>query len=130
LRSSRESGEIEQIGILLVGLSRLVGEMIEGAVGRHPDVVVVGRDRTLANLRQLARATQPDVVVFGQRRPGLPEACREVLLDHPRVKALGIDERGGRAYLFELQPKQAEIGEVSPDQVVEEIRRAVSRHDE
>jgi hypothetical protein len=67
------------------------------------------------------------VVVFGLRGPGLPEACREVLLDRPWVKAVGIDERGGRAYLFELRPQQFEIGEISPDQVVEEIRRVASK---
>jgi DNA-binding NarL/FixJ family response regulator len=99
--------------------------MVEGAVARQQDMAVVGRATSLGDLLELARATEPDAVVVGLHDSELPHACLELLLERPRVKVLGIAEQEGRAYLYELRPEQVEIGEVSPDEVVDMIRTAV-----
>ncbi len=101
--------------------------MVERAVARQSDMAVVGRATSLGELLVLARETQPDVVVVGLHDSALPTACLELLLERPRVKVLGIQEHEGRAYLYELRPEQVEIGEVSPDEVVDTIRAAVQR---
>jgi DNA-binding NarL/FixJ family response regulator len=118
---------VEQLGILLVDLSRLVGEMIERAVGRTQDMGVVGRAASLDELHDVAQATDPDVVIIGLHDAELPQACLDLLLERPRMKVLGIEEHGGHAQLFELLPEQVEIGEFSPDEVVDTIRAAVLR---
>ena len=91
------------------------------------DMDVVGRTSSLDALVDLARATDPDVVIVGLHDDELPAACVEMLLEHPRVKVLAIEERAGRARLYELRPEQVEIGEVSPDEVVDTIRAAILR---
>jgi DNA-binding NarL/FixJ family response regulator len=101
--------------------------MVERAVARQHDMAVVGRATSLGELLELARATAPDVVVIGLYDSELPEACLDLLWERPRVKVLGIEEHEGRAYLYELRPEQVEIGEVSPDEVVDTIRAAVQR---
>ena len=118
---------IEKFRILLVDVSRLVGEMVEGAVVRTNDMGVVG-STSLDELLDTARASTPDVVIVGiDAHNGLPDACLELLLERPRVKVLAIEEHGGTARLYELRPERVEIGDVSPDEVVESIRAAVLR---
>jgi DNA-binding NarL/FixJ family response regulator len=118
---------VEQLGILLVELSRLVGEMIERAAARTQDMAVVGRAASLDELHDVAQATDPDVVIVGLHDAELPQACLELLLERPRLKVLGIEEHGGNAQLYELLPEQVEIGEFSPDEVIDTIRAAVLR---
>jgi DNA-binding NarL/FixJ family response regulator len=118
---------IEQIRILLVDLSRLVGGMVEGAVARQQDMDVVGTAASLDDLLDLAAETDPHVAVVGLHEPGLPRACLELLLERPRMKVLAIEEHQGRAFLYELRPEQIEIGEASPAEVVDTIRAAVQR---
>jgi DNA-binding NarL/FixJ family response regulator len=101
--------------------------MVERAIGRQRDMAIVGHAASLGELVELARATEPDVVVVGLHNSELPTACRELLLERPRVKVLGIEEHEGHAYLYELRPEQVEIGEVSPDEVVDTIRAALLR---
>lgn len=90
-------------------------------------MALVGSVHSADQLRDLARATDPHVVVVGLSSAELPHDCLELLLERPRVRVLGIVENEGHAYLYELRPEQLEIGEVSPDDVVETIRDAVRR---
>lgn len=99
--------------------------MVAGAVARQNDMAVVGRAGSLDDLLDVARATEPDVVVVGLHDSELPDTCLELLLERPRVKVLAIEEQNGRAHLYELRPEQVDIGEVSPDEVVEMIRVAL-----
>jgi hypothetical protein len=114
---------IEQCRILLADVSRLTGEMVERAVARTDDMAVVGRADSLAQLYDV----EADVLIIGLHDDELPTAYFEFLLERPRVKLLAIEERAGRAWLYELRPEQVEIGEVSPDEVVDTIRAAVLR---
>lgn len=101
--------------------------MVERAVARTHDMRVVGRASSLDELLLLARATEHDVVIVGLHDSDLPPACIELLLERPRMKVLGIEEQAGHAQLYELRPEQVEIGELSPDEVVDTIRAAVLR---
>jgi|SRR5262245_15751167 len=123
----REETLIEPFRILLVDMSRLVGELVEGAVVRSDDMGVVGRTSSLTELHELARETDPDVVIVGIGDDELPEECLDLLLERPRVKVLALQEHAGRARLYELRPERVEIGDVTPDEVVETIRAAVLR---
>jgi DNA-binding NarL/FixJ family response regulator len=101
--------------------------MVEAAVEREDDMAVVGSTPSLHELWTLARSTQPDVVVVGLEDGDLPRDCLELLFERPQMKVLGIEARDGRAWLYELRPEQSEIGEVSPDDVVDTIRDAAGR---
>lgn len=101
--------------------------MVERAVAHTDDMGIVGRAWTVDALPELARDARPDVVIVGIPGDDLPPACLDLLLERPRVKVLAIEQRAGRAQLYELRPEQVEIGEVSPAEVVETIRTVVLR---
>jgi DNA-binding NarL/FixJ family response regulator len=108
-------------------LPQLVAEMVERAVERQGDMALVGTATSLRELVALARRTKPDVVVVGLHDHDLPRDYLELLFDQPRTRVLGIAAHDGHAYLYELRPEQVELGEVSPDDVVESIRQAAGR---
>ena len=118
---------IGQIRILLVDLSRLVADMVERAVERQQDMAVVGTASSFGELLDLAHAADPDVVVVGLAGAELPREGLQLLFERPHVSVLGIEAHEGRAWLYELRPEQIEIGEVSPDEVVDTIRLAAGR---
>jgi DNA-binding NarL/FixJ family response regulator len=101
--------------------------MVERAVERQQDMAVVGSASSLGELLELARSTDPDVVVVGLADADLPRDCLELLFERPHVSVLGIEAHEGRAWLYELRPEQIEIGEVSPDEVVDTIRLTARR---
>lgn len=118
---------IEHVRIILVDVSRLTGELVERAVARTEDMSVVGRAESLDELHEVALDTDSDVAIVGLHDRVLPSVCLDLLLERPRMKLLAIEERAGQAWLYELRPEQVEIGEVSPDEVVETIRAAILR---
>ena len=101
-------------------------EWQERAVVLEYGKVSVGK-HSLDELHDVAQATDPDVVIVGLHDAELPQACLELLLERPRLKVLGIEEHGGNAQLYELLPEQVEIGEFSPDEVIDTIRAVVLR---
>lgn len=123
----REEPLIEHVRIVLVDMSRLTGDMVERAIAHTDDMGVVGRASTVDELRNLAVDRRADVVILGLHGTELPDPCRDLLLERPRVKVVAIEEREGRARLYELRPEQVEIGEVSPEDVVEKIRATLLR---
>ena len=104
-----------------------MGELVERAVAHAEDMGVVGPAVSLDGLPAAARERHADVVILGLRNGELPPAAVELMLERPRVKVLAIQERAGQARLYELRPEQVEIGEVSPDDVVDTIRAALLR---
>lgn len=90
-------------------------------------MAIVGTADSLAALLDVARTTEPDVAVVGIPGGGVPEDCVELLMERPRLKIIGIEAHDGRACLYVLRPEQVQIGEVSPDEVVETIREAARR---
>ena len=49
----------------------------------------------------------------------------ELLSDHPRVRVVAVEESGRRASLYELRPTCTVLHELSGDELVASIRRAV-----
>jgi hypothetical protein len=129
--ASEDHGTIEAaldpITIVHAELPQLVADIVERAIKRQLDMAIVGSVESLEALLDLARATEPDVAVVGIRGADIPEECLELLMERPRVKILAIEAHEGRAYLYVLRPEQVEIGEVSPEDVVETIREAARR---
>jgi DNA-binding NarL/FixJ family response regulator len=111
--------------ILVVGMPRLVREMIERTIKAQPDMEVLVDARAVEDIGADG-ASAPDFVVCGLDFPWLPDQYRTLLEEQPHAKVLGIDAAGGHAYLYELRPQRVAIGEVSPDDIVEAIRLAAA----
>jgi len=99
--------------------------VVRAAVERQGDMVVVGVAASAGELAELARRTDPDVVVVGLEEPGLPPECLTLLLEHPRMKALGLRPRDGRAYLYAMRLEQLDIGAIGPAELIDAVRAAV-----
>jgi 5,10-methylene-tetrahydrofolate dehydrogenase/methenyl tetrahydrofolate cyclohydrolase len=105
--------------IVIVAVSRLVGEMLQDALARA-GFTTVEILRDLADFRRVVSAA--DFVIVGLEGEGLPEDCRSYLADRAPVKVLGIEETKGRAFLYELSPSRT-LGAASPDEVAAAIQQ-------
>lgn len=115
-----------ELRILLVGMPRIVREMLERTIAEQPDMLLVGvaaREQLLPATRE----TRPDFVVVGVEGEEPPDDCRRLLGEQPHVRVLGLEANAGTAYLYELRPEMSPLGEVSPDDVVAAMRNGVGR---
>jgi DNA-binding NarL/FixJ family response regulator len=101
--------------------------LLDGELAAEPHMMVVGTAETSATMAAAARATKPHFVVVGLHDSELPDACRDLLAEQPRVRVLGIEANAGYAHLYELRPERVDIGEVSPADVVAAIRETAAR---
>ncbi len=108
--------------IVVAGLKPLVADMVDTAVDGQADMDVVARLGSLRELADVAQLAKADAVIVGLRRRGLPDACHQVLLANPHARVLGVAQGDGRAYLYLLRPDEVELGEVTPEEMVEAIR--------
>ena len=104
------------IRVRMLEMPRLVRELIEFAVRSQPDMEVVEGD-----------TPPPDFVVCSVPSAETPSAARSALAERARVRVLELDAAAGRASLYELHECEHEIGEVSPDEIVDTIRAAARR---
>lgn len=116
----------EPIRVLLVDMPRIPRELIERAVAAEPDMVVVGSTPDVDELAPALSSSDPEFVILGLVGAGLPASAERVLDEHARLKMLGVEVREGTAILYELRPERAELGEVSPADVVAAIRNAAA----
>jgi DNA-binding NarL/FixJ family response regulator len=109
------------IRILLAELPQMRREIIAGVLGGQPDMEVVG-EVPLDVLRAAVERERADVVVIGVDRPALTAELMEL---RPRLKVLSVAHEGRDCSLYALRPERADLGEASPQQLVETIRKAV-----
>jgi DNA-binding NarL/FixJ family response regulator len=117
---------LEPVRILLVGLPQMVRDMLEYAIGEQPDMVLAGVAER-RSLLEAAQAAEPAFVIVDAEDDSLPDDCRRLLAERPRLRVLGVESRAGRATLFELRPWRIRIGPGSPREVVDAIRAAAAR---
>jgi DNA-binding NarL/FixJ family response regulator len=116
----------EPIRILIVGIPRLLHELIERAMGAEPDMEIVSRSDSLADFAEVAEREEPDFAIVALTDSRLPGECREFLDERARVKLFGIGPADGQATLYRLRPERVVLGEVSPQEVVAAIRAAAT----
>jgi hypothetical protein len=100
----------------------MLRDLIASEVRSQHDMELVVPSTT--DLLAAAEETAPDFVVLGLGDAELPADCDRLLAAHPACKVLGIQPREGSAVLYELVPRRRALREVSPAQLVEEIRKA------
>lgn len=114
----------EYIRVLIVGLPRLLMEMVEEAVRDQMGMEVVAASVDLSHFEEEVARARPEFAIVGLERDELPDECRDFLDERARVKVLGIGSSNGNAYLYKLRPERSSLGDVSPSDVVAAIRAA------
>lgn len=87
-------------------------------------MVVVGRLDSSTGLLDFARMTAPDVVIVGLDQPDLPPDCLALFAENGALTVLGLQSQDGLANLYQLRPRRFELGDLAPQDLVSEIRRA------
>lgn len=106
----------------MADVSGVLGDIIEATLVAQPDIEVMTRG---VSATATVAGREPDVVVVGLRDSDQAAATLEQLFNrYPHARVLGIANDGRHAYMSELRPHRVSLGELSPEQLVEVIRRA------
>jgi DNA-binding NarL/FixJ family response regulator len=110
--------------VLLLGLPRMLEDVITNAVEGQPDMHLVGRlDPNCDSLEELVDPAL-DVLITTLRNCETPCLCRSLIKHHPSTRVIGLSREGRRAILCELRPHIVSLGEVSQQTLLDAIREA------
>jgi len=101
----------------------MLGGIVTDIVTSQSDMEVVGDLPDRSGLQATVGDAAVDVVVLGLLDTDLPSDCIALFSAHPSIRMLGVVGDGRRAFLYELRPQRFPLGEVSPNGLVDAIRR-------
>jgi len=111
------------IRVLIRDAPTMLRDILEQAISSQPDMEVISEP--VARKRAPgARQLPPDVVVVDVSDSDPGEGARALLLRWPGSHALMITARGHKVLKYELEPRGIDLGEMSPEQLIEAIRSA------
>jgi hypothetical protein len=113
---------VERVEVVIVGLPRMLRDIVESAVAGEPDMELVGTFDAGAPLGNAAQTTAAVLITQSESReePAVVELLRQ--LGRPSV--LGVSGDGRNALLYQLRPHVTPLGELSPAALVRAIREA------
>lgn len=118
--------DLKRIRVVLAALPRMLADIVESMVAAQPDMMVANRLAGEATLETSLRENEPHVLIVGLAPEEDASRYDALLYDHPRLKVFAITSTGRDAYLYELQPVQHPIGNVSPEGLMAAIRGAAT----
>jgi DNA-binding NarL/FixJ family response regulator len=110
--------------ILLAELPRMRRDIIADVLAMQSDMEVVGEVAALGELVEAVERGGADVLVIGRDDAALAAGLLE---RRPRLKVLAVAEEGRACSIYELRPRRVELGELSPQLLVDAIRAAVAQ---
>jgi hypothetical protein len=115
---------VSPIRIVLAETPSPLRSLVREALAGEPDlVVVVDTDDEVAALLHAGHA---DVVLVGMSGGVLPAVAERLLDEYPRVGVVAVDLDRGHGLLYRLRPELSRIEAITPDALVEAIRRAAA----
>jgi hypothetical protein len=112
--------------IVVIGMSRMLREIVLETISSAPDLEVAREYERPVELSTAIRRDRPDVLVAGA--DVLDDGEIERALDEaPRLKVLGLADDGRQLLLYELAPQRFELGQASPQRLLELLRGGRSR---
>jgi hypothetical protein len=118
---------MRRIRILLVGMPRMLLDMISDIIALHREMMVAGKMQDTPDICAAAKKTRADVVVLNEPAIGLPQNHLELLYSRPHLGVLSIASDGRQFFLHKLRPARTALGEVSPESLVQAIRSSARR---
>lgn len=107
--------------VVIVDLPRVLREIIREIL-TQPGIEVVGETIGDVNLSELVRATRADVIVMGLSDTRLPRNGRRLLVQHPRLRLVGVAADGRATVMYELLARRRSLGELSPHALLNVVR--------
>jgi len=112
-----------KIRVLIHDAPTMLRDILEQAISNQPDMEVI-LEPVLPDRAPDDEQVSPDVVVVDVSDSDPGEGARAMLFRWPGSHALMIAAHGHKVLRYELQPRGEDLGEMSPDQLVEAIRSA------
>jgi hypothetical protein len=114
---------VDSIQIVLVDMPQMlhdiVREKIEGAPGMRVAVDLADAEQ----LDGVVTRAHADVLIAGVEALDAGHVDR-LLAESPRLTVLTIDREGRETVLYELRPHRRRLGEISPERLLDVVRRA------
>jgi len=108
---------------ILVFGSLFLRSVVRKVVEETPDVEIVGEGEASAAALEAAAGTAADFVVVSVRDSALAAAHLDLLEQRPRARVLALAGIGENASLWELNPGHELIRDISPEGLLDAIRR-------
>lgn len=113
------------IRVVISSLPKLLRDIVASALSGAPDLELVGEAPEPGELRQLVREWGADVAVVACERAAIPRVGN--LINGSPVALLAITDEGRRGTLYELRPQEIDLGELSPEVLLNAIRATGSK---
>jgi DNA-binding NarL/FixJ family response regulator len=107
--------------ILLIGLPRLLAEIVTEVVGSGPDLELAGSVAATADVVRRVERLGADVAIMGFDDENL---VASLLTERPRLKILALAGDSREAWLYSLGAERVRLGELSPEGLVAAVRQA------
>jgi DNA-binding NarL/FixJ family response regulator len=111
-----------KIRVLIHDAPTMLRDILEQAISTQPDMEVILEPVSPEHVPD--EQMSPDVVVVDVSDSDPGEGARALLFRWPSSHALMIAAHGHKVLKYELQPRGVDLGEMSPDQLVQAIRSA------
>ena len=115
------SAQTDRIGVVLVDVTGLTREIVQGILAGAPDIDLIGE----VSMRDFGGPGDPagaDVAILAGDGGVLTRRALEVLKTRPLLKVLAVRRGGREASLYELRPHQTPLGELSSQVLLAAVR--------
>jgi DNA-binding NarL/FixJ family response regulator len=113
------------IRILIRDGPTMLRDILERAIASAPDMETVAESPVPAGEPAGRELPQPDVVIVGVRESETPEGASALLNRWPGSQVFVLTAHARKAVMYRLVPHETDMGEMSPDQLVDAIRSCV-----
>jgi hypothetical protein len=114
---------LEPINVALFGVSGMLSHIVKDILD-VPDIHVAAEYPLNRAVVDRVNEVRADVVIFATETGGIPPPLRATFTARPQTKVLTIRDDGRDASLFELRPHETQLGQVSPETLLEAVRTA------
>ena len=114
---------MSQIHVLIRDAPPMLRDILEQAISNQPDMRVI--PEPAASTPAPPEQAPPDVIVFAMSDESPDKSAHALLVEWPKSQVLMITARGDNVVKYEFLPRGVDLGEMSPDQLVQAIRSAV-----
>lgn len=106
---------------MLARMPRLLHDIVKSALDGERDLDVFTTKAGVEELEFDASLGETDVVILSEDSPAADDHAA-VLHANPRIRVIGISDRGRGAFLYELLPHRLDLGELSATSLVRAVR--------
>jgi hypothetical protein len=113
------------IRIAIAALPQLLRDIVVDALSSEPDMELVGETPTPGELGCLVESADADLAIVACERSEIGSLGR--LIHGAPATLIAITDEGRRGTLYELCPRQVDLGELSPSGLVNVIREVAQK---